>query len=217
MIPRRVFKHVVPAGPLRRLRLHSPQRLTFTQVPGQRVHALPPNLSFALQRRCIAFSSVVTPPIVFASLVIVLWTYKCLMLVLFQNKIIYMPSMPPFSRSEQIKDYTSQCGPVQWRETRITSDDGVELALAVGKVRQYERVSKQEAIDEADDQTQSKASKTVIIYFQGYAMSLSAIRKSNEFNPQIVEMERPYHLDFQCCHQSLPLSNLDRMTKQGTI
>ena len=58
------------------------------------------------------------------------------MLVLFQNKIIYMPNMPPFSRRERLEDHAKQCGGVQWREERVRSEDGVDLALAVGVLRQ---------------------------------------------------------------------------------
>lgn len=38
------------------------------------------------------------------------------MMVVFQNKIIYMPGLPPNARGERIEDYKNQCGGIQWRE-----------------------------------------------------------------------------------------------------
>ncbi|KAI0299670.1 Alpha/Beta hydrolase protein [Multifurca ochricompacta] len=40
----------------------------------------------------------------FVGLPLVLWAYKCLMLVLFQRKVIYMGYAPPGSRTESLKD-----------------------------------------------------------------------------------------------------------------
>lgn len=56
------------------------------------------------------------------------------MMVVFQNKIIYMPSVPPFSRSEKIADYAARCRPVEWREQHITASDGTSIAVAVGSI-----------------------------------------------------------------------------------
>src|SRR6266498_2441351 len=49
--------------------------------------------------------TVLLPPIVFSGLLLTLWAYKCFMMVVFQNKIIYMPNVPPFSRNEKVEDY----------------------------------------------------------------------------------------------------------------
>src|ERR1700744_6107699 len=65
-----------------------------------------------LQKRHFGLESlpaILVPPAVFGGLLVTLWAYKCLMMVVFQNKIIYMPSVPPFSRSEKVSDYASQC------------------------------------------------------------------------------------------------------------
>jgi len=78
-----------------------------------------------------AVYTVLTPPAVFAGLVLSLWFYKCCMMILFQNKIIYMPSIPPFSRSEKIADYARRCLPVAWREEKLRAADGVELSLCI--------------------------------------------------------------------------------------
>ena len=86
-----------------------------------------------------------------------LWTYKCFMLVLFQNKIIYMPSVPPFSRSEKIEDYAAHCRSVRWQEKRIKSADGVEIALAVAGIHGSKGESNPEIAPK----------HVAIIYFQG--------------------------------------------------
>jgi hypothetical protein len=54
--------------------------------------------------------------VVFGGLVVALWTWKCFMMVVFQNKIIYMPGLPPNARRERIEDYKNQCGGIEWRE-----------------------------------------------------------------------------------------------------
>lgn len=111
--------------------------------------------------------SVLTPPLVFVGLLVALWTYKCMMMVLFQDKIIYMPGIPPFARSEKIADYVAQCKPVEWEEKHIKSMDGINIALCVG------RVQKENSKGEHIDAHQAKALKEVVIcYFQGNGASL---------------------------------------------
>lgn len=104
--------------------------------------------------RSISWLGLATPPLAFGGLLIGLWTYKCMMMIVFQNKIIYMPSVPPFSRSEKIDDYKYPAS-VKWKAEHIKSTDGTKLALAVGTI-------------ETDNQP-SLACKptTVIAYFQG--------------------------------------------------
>lgn len=81
------------------------------------------------------------------------------MMVIFQNKIIYMPSMPPFSRSEKVEDYVNQCKPVEWIEHLIRSCDGTKIALLEGSIqRQPDQAAVRKHI--------------VILYFQGNASSL---------------------------------------------
>lgn len=71
------------------------------------------------QRRGFAeIPTILLPPVVFGGLVVALWTWKCLMMVIFQNKIIYMPGLPPNARGERIEDYKNQCGGVGWKEVR---------------------------------------------------------------------------------------------------
>lgn len=99
------------------------------------------------------------PPTLFVGLVLALWTIKCINMVIFQNKIIYMPNMPPFARSDKIEDYQKECGPVIWREERIKSLDGTRLALCIGEV------GRPNAIESRD--TPSSRSPILMLYFQG--------------------------------------------------
>ncbi|KIW15098.1 hypothetical protein PV08_07885 [Exophiala spinifera] len=80
------------------------------------------------------------------------------MLVVFQNKIIYMPSIPPFSRSEKLSDYSSQCRPVKWIEHSLQSSDGTTIKLVEGAITPPGEMITAEHI--------------VVVYFQGNASSL---------------------------------------------
>lgn len=84
--------------------------------------------------RFLTLQDVLIPPAVFTGLLLALWFYKCCIMVVFQNNIIYMPSVPPFSRSEKIADYAARCRPVEWREQHITASDGTSIAVAVGSI-----------------------------------------------------------------------------------
>ncbi|KAK1082732.1 hypothetical protein LTR33_003713 [Friedmanniomyces endolithicus] len=102
---------------------------------------------------------VLIPPVIFTGLLVALWTYKCLMTVVFQEKIIYMPYMPPFARSEKIEDYAASCSPVEWREERIRSIDGTKISLCVG------------SIPNARQGLPDVEKEMVICYFQGNGSS----------------------------------------------
>ncbi|PHH70184.1 hypothetical protein CDD80_6174 [Ophiocordyceps camponoti-rufipedis] len=78
------------------------------------------------------------------------------MLVLFQNVIIYNPFMPPNARSMRIADFARQCGGIQWREERIRSLDGTEIALCVSEMSPHDVAH----------------TRVYILYFQGNASSL---------------------------------------------
>lgn len=85
--------------------------------------------------------------------------YKCLMMILFQDKIIYMPYMPPFARSERIENHASACKPVEWKEETIRSLDRTKLSLCVGRL--------------LNDQSGAENGRDVAIcYFQGNGGSL---------------------------------------------
>jgi hypothetical protein len=87
-------------------------------------------------------------PLIFTALFLTLLVYKCFVMILFQNKIIHMPSMPPLARREKSKDYDKECRPVVWREERIRSSDGVDAAIVVGSLPEA-RDDAQEAREEA--------------------------------------------------------------------
>lgn len=76
------------------------------------------------------------------------------MMVLFQNKIIYMPFLPPNARSDTIDDYGSHCGGVKWKEEHIRSGDGTDIALAVSEVG-------------SEKEEGASATEKVVLYFQG--------------------------------------------------
>ena len=90
-----------------------------------------------------------------------------MMMVLFQDKIIYMPGVPPFARSEKIEDYAAQCKPMEWQEKHIKSLDGTDIALCIGRMRQ--EVHSAKVIDHGE---LKKAKEVVICYFQGNGGSI---------------------------------------------
>lgn len=111
----------------------------------------------AIHRRHLGLESippVLLPPTVFGGLLVTLWAYKCLMMVVFQNKIIYMPSVPPFSRSEKVSDYARQCHPVIWTEHDLRAADGTALKLLEGSIGARADTKPREHV--------------VVLYLQGY-------------------------------------------------
>lgn len=121
------------------------------------------------QRRRFGLESipaVLLPPAVFGGLLVTLWTYKCLMMVIFQNKIIYMPSVPPFSRSEKVSDYERQCSPIVWTEHDLKAADGTAIKLLEGTV----------------GASSDLAPEVVVLYFQGY-VHLFDLKPLSELRP----------------------------------
>lgn len=92
------------------------------------------------------------------------------MLVVFQNKIIYMPSVPPFSRSEKIEDYAAGCRPVVWKEARIRAADGTKLTLAVGEIPAIVG----NPVARTEQAGGRKKKRVVVVYFQGYVVFLTS-------------------------------------------
>lgn len=82
-----------------------------------------------------------------------LWCWKCTVLVVFQNTIIYNPFLPPDARQLEISDYERQCGGVTWRKEMIKSLDGTPIALCIS--------------DEGPRADSSSATPVYILYFQG--------------------------------------------------
>jgi hypothetical protein len=109
-----------------------------------------------LRRRRIWTLSTIPPlllaPAVFTGLTLTLWSYKCLMMILFQSRIIYMPGIPLGARSEKISDYAAHCRGVRWRAGSLSVHDGTILATATATVNK--------------DAT-TRAKELVVVYFQG--------------------------------------------------
>ncbi|KDN64329.1 hypothetical protein CSUB01_05121 [Colletotrichum sublineola] len=104
-----------------------PWRATSPRLPS------PPHFGLTHKRQFQA-EALYLPPLVFTGLLVALWTQKCIAMVIFQNKIIYMPGLPPNARSERIQDYTKQCWGVPWEEKRVQAADGTDLALCVASM-----------------------------------------------------------------------------------
>ena len=113
------------------------------------------------RRTIIHVHPVLLPPLVFSGLVLALWTWKCFMMVLFQNKIIYMPGLPLNARREKISDYINQCGGITWREEKIVTADRTQIALAIASVE-----SPPNTLDSKD------LASIYIVYFQGQELQL---------------------------------------------
>lgn len=104
-----------------------------TSSPSPTPLPLTPHLGLTHKRQFQA-EALYLPPLVFTGLLVALWTQKCLAMVIFQNKIIYMPGLPPNARRERIEDYAKQCYGVRWEEKRVQAADGTDLALCVASV-----------------------------------------------------------------------------------
>ncbi|KAI8955546.1 Alpha/Beta hydrolase protein [Xylaria longipes] len=113
-----------------------------------------------LCRRYINIEGLALAPVVYGGLLLSLWTWKCFMMVVFQNKIIYMPGLPPNSRREKIHDYRHRLADIDWREDRVRAADGTDLALCVTDL---ELGSKRDL--------RSPDTAFYILYFQGNAAS----------------------------------------------
>lgn len=119
------------------IRLAPPSAIWAAARPGSsRWIRAPTQGAYRCSRRCIHIPPVVyLAPLTFGGLLVALYVWKCLMLVIFQNKIIYMPGFPPNSRSERIADYLGQqCGDIYWTDERTRAADGTDLSMAVATV-----------------------------------------------------------------------------------
>ncbi|KAI0109045.1 Alpha/Beta hydrolase protein [Nemania sp. FL0031] len=133
------------------------QRVSFPSSIVSTVH-IPKTPLF---KRCLHVEGLALAPVVFGGLLVSLWTWKCFMMVIFQNKIIYMPGLPPNSRWERISDYKDRLAGISWREERVRAADGTDLALCVADL---ELGSKKNLY--------SPDASFYIVYFQGNASSI---------------------------------------------
>jgi len=107
-------------------------------------------------RRHIHIPPIFLPPVLFVGLLVALWTWKCTMMVVFQNRIIYMPGLPPTARWQRIADYAKQCRGIEWREERTKAADGTDLGMAVATVHLR-----------AGPDAGRPVARVYILYFQG--------------------------------------------------
>ncbi|ORY57189.1 Alpha/Beta hydrolase protein [Pseudomassariella vexata] len=128
--------------------------------------------TFPCSRRCFHVEGIALAPVVFGGLFVALWTWKCMMMVVFQNKIIYMPGLPPNARWERIDDYKSRCGGVVWREERIRAADGTDLALCVADVDIGQPRRRRHETGPLGEVPQSTDASFYVLYFQGNASSI---------------------------------------------
>lgn len=162
-----------------------PKESHYSHLPGL------PSSNRDQKRPFVSLPGPLIPPVVFLGLALTLWAYKCLMLVVFQNKIIYMPSVPPFSRSEKIGDYTKLCRGIIWKQETIKSLDGTKITLCVGT--NFDK-------DPAATITKSKiGTDIVVVYFQGYDSSSSHHFMSNALSHHPGMLPR-FLLDYQSYH-----------------
>ncbi|KJZ77534.1 hypothetical protein HIM_03258 [Hirsutella minnesotensis 3608] len=140
--------------------LHAKKESPWPSLPMGRRRVLVP---YAVHSMRIHLPTAVLPPLIFTGLFLTLWCWKCTMLILFQNAIIYNPFIPPNARSMRISDFAGQCRGINWREERIRSLDGTSIALCVGET------SSRGLVKFGRDQG---IIHVYILYFQGNASSL---------------------------------------------
>ncbi|TGZ83777.1 hypothetical protein EX30DRAFT_393333 [Ascodesmis nigricans] len=78
-----------------------------------------------------AMHPVLLAPMVFTGLLLGLWAYKCAIMVIFQNRIIYMPSIPPFSRSETLETYRQFHHGITWGSETLKTPDNHRLTVGI--------------------------------------------------------------------------------------
>ncbi|RPA72341.1 hypothetical protein BJ508DRAFT_76021 [Ascobolus immersus RN42] len=64
-------------------------------------------------RQLTLLQTLLAPPLTFGGLLLALWTLKSVSLVVFQNKIIYLPYLPPYCRSEPLPEPTKR---IEWKD-----------------------------------------------------------------------------------------------------
>ncbi|KAF6836486.1 Protein ABHD13 [Colletotrichum musicola] len=127
-----------------------------------------PILGVTIHKRQLHADALLLPPMIFVGLLGALWTWKCFMMVVFQNKIIYMPGLPPTARRERIEDYEKQCWGVRWEEKRVQAADGTDLALCVASMTS----TGDEKTTSPSHEGSLEVPSIYILYFQGNASSI---------------------------------------------
>ncbi|KAL4943454.1 Alpha/Beta hydrolase protein [Aspergillus oleicola] len=105
------------------------------------------------------------PPTIFLSLLLTLWTWKCLWIIILQDKLLYLSWLPPLSRSESIDDYKKEFRGVRWTEKEIRSLDGMRLAVVEGRYGLSKEV--EEGNGERNELRRRIKKRIIICYLQG--------------------------------------------------
>ncbi|KAI9923717.1 hypothetical protein AWENTII_011905 [Aspergillus wentii] len=105
-----------------------------------------------------AIPTILVPPVIFVGLLVSLWAWKCFWIIALQNKLLYLSWLPPFSRSDEIASYETECRPVQWEKKQIRSLDGTKLAVCEGHIPHR---------GQSQRTTKARKQSVVICYFQG--------------------------------------------------
>ncbi|KAI8099220.1 Alpha/Beta hydrolase protein [Halteromyces radiatus] len=121
---------------------------------------LPPRSNLVKGRKYL--STLATTGLIVFGVPLGLYTYKCLMLIAFQNKLIYMGYLPPGSRHNQ--DFKQQIpSSLNVQEEFINTVDNIRLHGF--------QVTKKQTV--SADITVRKKSDPILIYFQGNAGNMA--------------------------------------------
>lgn len=88
-------------------------------------------------------------------------------MVVFQNKIIYMPGIPLGAKRERVEDYIPLCRGVKWREVKIPTEDGVVLSGVVGGVIVNKHDRKSELFN---SRPAPQPRRVLVLYLQGFVV-----------------------------------------------
>lgn len=76
-------------------------------------------------------------------------------------RILYMPSIPPYSRSEKLEDYAQICHPIKWEEEQIKASDGTRLSIITSDIEVGSRSTRPGVAED---------NRLLVLYFQGYGI-----------------------------------------------
>ncbi|KAJ8066544.1 hypothetical protein OCU04_005600 [Sclerotinia nivalis] len=149
------------------------------------------------------------PPMYFVGLGIAMWTWKCFMMVTFQNKIIYMPGLPPNSRQETIANYEKECLGIKWREEKMKSIDSTSISLCVAEVSTAAKIGRRQRM-------------VYVLYFQGNAASLPPRLPFLSSVPRNLKKLQPAHdgpaqYVFVCCSYRGYWTSRGRPSEKGIM
>ncbi|KAG0663092.1 hypothetical protein C6P46_002935 [Rhodotorula mucilaginosa] len=143
-----------------------------------------------------------------------LWAYKCLMLVLFQRRIIYLPSVPPGMRDEPVPHQT---GELAVKEVHLQSTEPSRWLRRTVKLRGIEvewRGGKVEA-------PAGPERRVVIVYLQGNAgtplLRLPVFRKLLKPDPTTARSSQPRITVLAVAPRSYWLSDRTTPTERGVL